>query len=110
MLDSNCPQYDIADRTQALRFATFLVQICTQWTTEFNEQELRAQEALSDWWRTDAPRWRWKMAHQEEEPVYKDAVRSLHDQADRAVKVCGEAKSKITEQISAYNETRGSKK
>ncbi|KAH9856690.1 hypothetical protein C2E23DRAFT_808640 [Lenzites betulinus] len=83
MLDTNCPQYNIADRTQALRFATFLVQICTQWTAEFNERELQAQKDLPNWWKTDAPRWRWKMSHQQEEPVFKNAVQALRTQAGR---------------------------
>ncbi|KAI5894872.1 uncharacterized protein SCHCODRAFT_01280903 [Schizophyllum commune H4-8] len=98
-MDTNCPQFDIAEPSQALRYAAFLIQVCTLWTKEFDVLERRAQAKLDDWWKPNSRRWRWKMDHQISEEYFQNAKSELRRQLEEAVPTFQEIRQHVLERI-----------
>ena len=98
-MDTNCPQFDIAEPSQALRYATFLVQICTLWTEKFDALERRTQEKLDEWWKPKSRRWRWKMDHQRSEKYFQNAESDLRRQFERGAPTFQEIRQHVMERI-----------
>ena len=98
-MDTNCPQFDIAEPSQALRYATFLVQVCTLWTEKFDALERRTQEKLDEWWKPKSRRWRWKMDHQKSEKYFQNAESDLRRQFEAGVPALQEIKQHLLERI-----------
>ncbi|KAI5896459.1 uncharacterized protein SCHCODRAFT_02191674 [Schizophyllum commune H4-8] len=69
--DTNCPRWDIGDPSQALRFHAFISRLREVHTPKVLEAfEGRRQEFVQAWKADpDAPRFRWTMKHQQEEPI-----------------------------------------
>ena len=98
-MDTNCPQFDIAEPSQALRYATFLVQVCTLWTEKFDALERRTQEKLDEWWKPKSRRWRWKMDHQITEEYFQKTESELRRQFEAGVPALREIKEHLLERI-----------
>ena len=98
-MDTNCPQFDIAEPSQALRYATFLVQICTLWTEKFDVLERCAQARLDRWWKPNSRRWRWKMDHQITEEYFQKTESELRRQFEAGVPALQEIKQHLLERI-----------
>ncbi|KAI5828586.1 hypothetical protein K523DRAFT_353306 [Schizophyllum commune Tattone D] len=99
IMDTNCPQFDIAEPSQALRYATFLVQVCTLWTEKFDALERRTQEKLDEWWKPKSRGWRWKMDHQKSEKYFQNAESDLRRQFEAGVPALQEIKQHLLERI-----------
>ncbi|KAI5828583.1 hypothetical protein K523DRAFT_276462 [Schizophyllum commune Tattone D] len=106
IMDTNCPQFDIAESSQALRYATFLVQICTLWTEKFDVLERRAQARLDRWWKPNSRRWRWKMDHQITEEYFQKTESELRRQFEAGVPALREIKEHLLERINEAAENQ----
>ncbi|TRM67094.1 hypothetical protein BD626DRAFT_484729 [Schizophyllum amplum] len=97
MLDTNCPTWDIADCSQALRFAVVLILLRTSWLTELRRRFDEAKDGFHTAWKKDpfARRFRWKMAHQREEPEYKEMAARLQREEEEVAKLKADIQKRV---------------
>lgn len=87
MVDKNCPQWDIADPSQALRFSTFLIAIRTRLLRDLKAEFKKIHGGLVEGLKKATEeggvgskasrRFRWKLTQQREEEPLKSMLKAL---------------------------------
>ncbi|TRM67090.1 hypothetical protein BD626DRAFT_484715 [Schizophyllum amplum] len=97
MLDTNCPTWDITDCSQALRFTVFLILLRTAWTRELRRRFEAAKDGFHTAWKEDSSgrRFRWKMAHQREEPEYQEMAARLQREEEEVAKLKADIQKRV---------------
>ncbi|KAI5891373.1 uncharacterized protein SCHCODRAFT_02668732 [Schizophyllum commune H4-8] len=103
--DSNCPQWDLSNKSQALRLALFLLNLREAWhelvVQKFNE----VRPAFEAKWASDAASFDWKMEHQKEQPRYLAVKNSQQAEEETFMGIVEQIKARI-EQLKAADKAR----
>ncbi|KAI5829784.1 hypothetical protein K523DRAFT_372665 [Schizophyllum commune Tattone D] len=90
IVDNNCPVWDLRDKSQAVRFCAFLLQLRQTHLPKLRQAFEARKEEFTRAWTADptAARFQWTMKHQQSSPLACDLRAERKRQLEASVPIC----------------------